>query len=409
MSDFINKYGDQRIPILKALDPENGILYGNLTTDQMDKNPFLSDLYFRNFNEKGSNIELTNSDYFLLGKLNDALRSNSFEISLFEKDFTKNQTRGAIFLPTIPIAFSVYNSKNEPIIKLHNVGQSSAVNMITRFHTQDNNISNTLAQVSNIEKNYYADQIIAEIVHLPEARMGNVVHRPLFRDYDLIYLGKSSQPEDRQINIDEIEVCVENDQIRLYSSVLKKYIIPRLSNAHNYDIRTTQIYQFLCHLQFQSKRDGIYFSWGNLEHFFDHLPRVTIEGVIVAPEKWRIHYNQIKEMQKTTDLRSYFKENALPIVFLLIDGDNYLPFDLHNKLSCELFINEIKSKKTIEIEEQFNFQQSILKMNLKWVFPMNSFALFIKISTIIPKSRNLSTWIIMRLNQNLILDQNGYI
>ena len=66
MSDFINKYGDQRIPILKALDPENGILYGNLTMDQMDKNPFLSDLYFRNFNEKDPILNLQTVIIFCL-------------------------------------------------------------------------------------------------------------------------------------------------------------------------------------------------------------------------------------------------------------------------------------------------------------------------------------------------------
>lgn len=359
--EFYTKYGEKRIPLLKALDPENGIVYGNLSAEQMDKNPFLSGLSFRSFDGSGSGIDLTNSEYFMLGKLNEAIRNNSSEIRISAEDLAKSKAKSSLFLPTIPVSFSVYDNGKEPLIHLHCVGQSCAINMLARFHEQDETISQVLNEVNDIEKSYYTDQIVAEIVHLPEARMGNVVHRPLFRDYDIPYIGKSSQPQDRQINIDDLDVCVEDDIIRLYSRSLKKYVIPRLSNAHNYDMRTTQVYQFMCHLQFQRKRDGIYFSWGNLEHLFDHFPRVIVEGIVVAPEKWCIHFDQIKEILQTDDLKNYFQAHKLPLRFLMLDGDNYLPIDLENELSCTLLISELKSKKRLDIEEQFNYDHSVLK------------------------------------------------
>lgn len=357
--DFLSKFGEKKVPLLRALDPENGINYGTLSPEQMDKSPLLADLAFPAFANSNA-IELSNNEYFLLDKINQTIASGEHKISIWEKDISVS-SRQKRFLPTLPVSFSIYEENNSPLIHLHCVGQSSGINTLARFSEQDEKILETLQQVNELEKAYYKDHIVAELVHLPEARMGNVVHRPIFRDYDITYLGKSGQKNSRQIPINDLLICVEDDEIRVYSEKHQKYVMPRLSNAHNYDYRTTQVYQFLCHLQFQKKQDGIYFSWGNLAHLFDHLPRVEIEGVIVSKERWIINYDQIKRIQQTDQIATYFKEQKWPLQFLILQGDNYLPIDLTNIWSTQLFKAEIARKKRLEIEEQFDFSTSILK------------------------------------------------
>lgn len=356
---FLAKYGEQKISLTEALDPENGILYGVNSAETRDKSPFISDLLFTPYSEPDG-VKLTDTEYFLLEKLNAAVSQNESVIRISHNELTKKNNAG-LYLPTIPVSFSVYKNGEEQKIHLHATGQSSGINTIARFHEQDERIKTFLKEINELEKAAYPGQIIAEIVHLPESRMGNVVHRPVFRDYDIPYLGSSDQDTSNQISVSDLFVCVENDEIRLYSEQHQKYVIPRLSNAHNYDYRSTPIYQFLCHLQFQNKRDGLYFTWGNLDRFYDHFPRVEVEGVIVSKEKWIVHYDQIKKMRESSDLEAYFTENKLPQHFLILEGDNYLTIDLSIAWSQELFKSKIAKATTIEIEEEIGFENSALK------------------------------------------------
>ena len=46
--------------------------------------------------------------------------------------------------------------------------------------------------------------VFAELVHLPEGRIGNILARPVLRDYELVLLGRSGAPAERQLSVDEL-------------------------------------------------------------------------------------------------------------------------------------------------------------------------------------------------------------
>src|SRR4029078_12745413 len=106
------------------------------------------------------------------------------------------------------------------------------------------------------EEAHDADKIYAEVIHLPEARTGNVLMRPQLRKHEIVYMGNGSVPFAQQIMLADLLVSVRNNSVVLRSKKFNKEIIPRLSTAHNFGSGSLPVYKFLCDLQFQQLRGG---------------------------------------------------------------------------------------------------------------------------------------------------------
>ena len=69
-------------------------------------------------------------------------------------------------------------------------------------------------------------------------------------------------------------ISVRKGKLVLRSKKLNKYIIPRLTSAHNYQRNSLPVYHFLCDMQHLG-RNMIFFNWGTtLESMFPYRPRV---------------------------------------------------------------------------------------------------------------------------------------
>ena len=88
--------------------------------------------------------------------------------------------------------------------------------------------------IAKKEEALYKDYILAEITHLPEARIGNIVRRPTLREYEIPFLAQSVLSADYQISAEDLFISVKNNRIVLRSGKLNKEVKPYLTNAHNY-------------------------------------------------------------------------------------------------------------------------------------------------------------------------------
>src|SRR5262249_5930095 len=198
-----------------------------------------------------------------------------------------------------------------------------------------------------------------EIVYLPEGRIGNVLCRPVLREYEIVYLGRSGAPPDRILPVTDLMLAVEERGLVLYSKRLKKRVIPRLTNAHGFkNTSLTSVYRFLCHLQNQHGTYVPLFGWGKLENF-EFLPRLRTGRIILACARWQLNAEEVKKVKELDRYQSFQAiqelrhRRRLPRWVVLPDGDNFLPVDLDNALSVDALVHVLKRLSRASLLEMY--------------------------------------------------------
>ncbi len=349
---YTKRYESEWLPLSLVLDVELGIGYG----EKGERNaPFLDKLINVPKKKRYEHVVWTDVDVILQKKLFHALTERKTVIRLTEQDFESIEERWDDLPDTFSSIIEVFKNSGEEKLFIKGTGGSSAINLLGRFGHGSKELSKHINNIAETEKNLEKDKIIAEIVHLPEARTGNILQRPNFRDYEIPYLGKSNVAEERQIPLSDILVTVKNDEIKLFSKKLNKEVIPRLGNAHNYSNSRLPIYQFLCELQTQNKRSSIGFSWNTTFLNLPFLPRVKYKDIIFSKARWNLETNKLVEILKSNDffkqMVDWKKELQLPNYVELVEGDNRLLTYLENKTSVQMLYNAVKRKKIFVLEE----------------------------------------------------------
>eukprot|EP01090_Pellita_catalonica_P017011 TRINITY_DN5042_c0_g1_i16.p1 TRINITY_DN5042_c0_g1~~TRINITY_DN5042_c0_g1_i16.p1 ORF type:complete len:355 (-),score=51.53 TRINITY_DN5042_c0_g1_i16:1426-2490(-) len=255
---YTKRYESEWLPLSLVLDVETGIGYGK---KEENNTPFLDKIVNTPKKKRYKHIVWRDVDSILQEKLFEVLTEGKTTIKLTEQDFESIEERWDDLPDTFSSIIEVFKSSGEEKLFIKGTAGSSAINLLGRFGHGSEGLSQHINNIAETEKNIEKDKVIAEIVHLPEARTGNILQRPNFRDYEIPYLGKSSVDKKKQIPLSDILVTVKGDEITLFSKKLNKEVIPRLGNAHNYSNSTLPIYHFLCELQTQNKRASIGFSW----------------------------------------------------------------------------------------------------------------------------------------------------
>lgn len=352
---FRQRYEEQEIPLPEVLDPELGIRYLPKTSDP---SPFIAGLNLPVNEQQQRQMYTTPLGKILQKKMFSSQYQEKGVIELTKDDFKGMEPNWNHLPPTLAAKFSLLCEETRTILCHINFCGNSAANLLGRFAYCDSNIHSLIKEITRIEQQSYPDFIVAEIIHVPDTRVGNILARPHFRDYEIVYLANTTPSSTKVIYPDDILVSVRNNEILLRSRTLNKYIVPRLSTAHNFNLNPTPIYKFLCDLQSQGVRPALQFSWGELEAQFDYLPRVVYQNILCSFAQWRFQANAFAPLVENQDstqlltatikLRERYK---LPRYVNLIDGDNKLFVDLENLHSLRAFITVLPNRKQLLLEE----------------------------------------------------------
>ncbi|MBG6111999.1 hypothetical protein IWX84_002894 [Flavobacterium sp. CG_9.10] len=360
---FTKRYESREMPLATVLDTEAGI--GYLQNAEMnDTHDILEKFSIRSEIQDKENQPWSSYDFFLEKKLQECIFKKGKAITLSEKDFPDFDANWDKSPATFSVMIQLLKKEE---ISIESSGDVSAAKLLGRFCNGNIDIHNLTNEIVEKEKKQNPDKILAEIVHVPESRTGNILRRPVLRKHEIAYLSNSGVSQRHTIAINDLMVSVSNNQIILRSKKHNKEIIPCLSNAHNYTNKSLPIYHFLCDLQAQGVKPIYNFSWGVLELHYAFFPRVYYKSVILSKAKWMVTKNEIESFSKQAahKLLEAFtiwrSEREIPRFVNWADSDNTLLVDFEKEVGVRLFLKSVQHHNKIVLEEFLFSEESAVK------------------------------------------------
>jgi thiopeptide-type bacteriocin biosynthesis protein len=364
---FRERFEAAEVPLNVVLDEEVGLGFDRSNAPGAEASPLLQGINFPGQMDESLRWRPING--LMLRKLTEALRAGRDEISIDGADLESFPARSALPLPR-SLACVVELQRAEPDsnrarLYYHGAFGPSGARLLGRFCHADPDLEREVLSHLREEEAANPDAIFAEVVHLPEGRIGNIVMRPLLRDYEIAYLGRSGAPAERVLGVDDLMVSVPGDRVVLRSKRLGREIIPRLSSAHNYGLRSVGIYRFLCALQTQNLHADLGWDWGPFASA-PFLPRVVSGSTVLSRARWNLTRDDIKGLDQPTPDRRWRATQAmrerlrLPRHLVVSDADNELWTDLDNALSVETFVQLLKKRPMAALVEPFAREETLM-------------------------------------------------
>ena len=363
---FSSRYEKQELPLMEVLNPEIGL--GFPIGSRYFYETLIQGVKFPVSHKNGSQkVVITPFISLLQNKLqsfnvdiDDGIYITEDELSFYHG--TEHDLQETIYMmfELIP------SSKNEePTLLIKSLGGGSGANLLARFAYCDGRIGTLVHDIVEQDAKAYPDAIVAEIVHVPNNRVGNVLVRPALRSHEIVYLANSIRKPEEIIYPEDLMISVNRNKIFLRSKSLNKYIYPKLTTAHNYYNDPTPLYRFLCELQHQGKRSALGFSWGFLEKNQTYLPRVYYEDIILSPCRWNLNSSEVNFWRKINDdlilfekIREWQNKYHIPQYTYLCEGDNRLLIDWSCAKIIRIFLDEVCKRTVFILEEAFNVGNS---------------------------------------------------
>ncbi|MDQ1858284.1 lantibiotic dehydratase family protein [Chryseobacterium sp. WLY505] len=357
---FHERFEHEEVPLSYALDPEIGIGYlQNIPAKGV--HPYIEDLilpYSRQ--QKEIHIKLNPLQVILNQKLQKALWNKDAVIHLTDQDFNGFEEDWKNVPDTLSVMAEIVSEGQQEKLLLKSIS-GNAGKLLGRFCSEKSSIKDLVKTIAEKEQELNMDKILAEILHLPESRIGNVIRRPSIRAYEIPYLASSALKTENQLPIDDLYLSIRNNQLFLRSKKYNKEVIPHLTNAHNYSHNSLPIYHFLCDYNNQNVKPYLSFSWGGLSQIYECLPRVEYQNIILSKAQWKIDSEQIHYFDSILQsgqkdllfqkIEEWRQLKRIPQWIQWVKGDNTLAINLKNYDLIQIFLSSVKNEKTIFIEE----------------------------------------------------------
>jgi len=363
---FVSRYDQREIPLMMALDEETGIGFGGTVAGfegalaaTAEPSPLLEGLPFP---EDGAapRVSFGPRELLLQRRLAETCARGDLTWELDAKDLEALSTKAPTRIPdafcvNVAIAAASGEAADRGDFRLwwHALQGASGAQILGRFCHGDAELRAQVEQHLRAEEALHPSAIFAEIVHLPEGRLGNILCRPVLRAHEIPYLGRSGAPDDAQIAVSDLHVSVVGHRIVLRSARLGREVVPRMTTAHNSSIAVLGVYRFLCAMQ---DTGTIRWSWGFLQDA-PFTPRVTCGRAVLAPAQWKLDGAELEGVAASAPAERFRRVQALrekhrwPRWIAVADFDNVLPIDLDNTFHADALVAVAKKGTTVRLVE----------------------------------------------------------
>ncbi|HEU4404640.1 MAG TPA: lantibiotic dehydratase [Polyangiaceae bacterium] len=356
MTRFLARYEGREVPLTEALDDDTGL---GFEADAEDATPLLEGLALRQPGEEGGGRAAA-PDVALRDRLHRALGRREREIEFGPDDLggAPGGTGPDAFVVLAAVAARSGSAADAGEFELWSprVIAPSGVAFLARFCHADPALAERLRGHLALEDAMAGDALLADVVHLPSGRLGNIMLRPVLRPYEIVCNGRSGADVARRLPASDLLLSARGGRFFLRSRRLGRRILPRVTNAHNVprDV-TANVYRFLYELQFEGVGPG-HWDWGSLADS-EFLPRVRSGRTVLSPAAWSLRGERLRAFTGATSarqfaaLRALREELALPRWVALAEFDNLLPLDLENPLCVETFAQLARERARVRLTE----------------------------------------------------------
>ncbi|MGN6418846.1 MAG: lantibiotic dehydratase family protein, partial [Pseudobacter sp.] len=204
---FRQRYEEQELPLCEVLDVELGIGYGNYNNNTAslvndleipDRHSSIGNRFAQLLQQKIQSSSLNHEPVVLTDDDLDELIKASGD----DQGYSGIQSAG--------ILGSLYGKNADEIdagnyrFFLRLINGPGGANLLGRFCHLHEDIHRMTAEITASEAALLpADTVFAEIIHLPQDRIGNILLRPVLRDYEIPFLGNSGAELKKQIGVDD--------------------------------------------------------------------------------------------------------------------------------------------------------------------------------------------------------------
>jgi thiopeptide-type bacteriocin biosynthesis protein len=361
---FTERYEDREVPLMEALDEEIGI--GFDVSQAAESAPLLAGLKLGSRNVTGPPWEERRQ--VLLHLVGQALGEGRRELELSPSEIDALAPTQQARLPdALEVMATVAAASQDELdrghfrVLLRGASGAPGAGLLGRFCHADGALRARVEQHLRLEEAQRPDAVFAEIVHLPEGRVGNILLRPLFRSYEIPFLGRSGAPPQAQLPVTDLLLSVVRDgvvpgaseRLVLRSRRLGREVLPRLTSAHKYSRSNLGVYRFLCELQRQGTVDVLTWDWRPLDAL-PFLPRVCSGRTILARARWNLERRDLERFSDRTEaFREWCREAGLPRWIVLARDDQELVTDLDNPLSVEALLHHLRRSERATLVELF--------------------------------------------------------
>lgn len=219
-------------------------------------------------------------------------------------------------------------ARDAPVVEIRSIGAQDPGRVMGRFARGLPSIADYLRDSAR-----HVDELVCEIVHLPEDKLGNICTRPVTADYELrIRSGVSS--EVKEISLADLRVSIGAGRVKLRSEAMDRFVDLRMSNAHAFNRPShLPIYRFLNHVSMQ----GPSIELPSLRRKAPHatfVPGLRANGIILARPTWKLGKERVEAFKgldlvaRREKILAMREELGLPDWVALVQGDNVIPYFL---------------------------------------------------------------------------------
>jgi thiopeptide-type bacteriocin biosynthesis protein len=210
-------------------------------------------------------------------------------------------------------------------------------------------------ELARLEEAARPDAVHAEVSFMPRfGRGGNVVVRPLVRDYEIPVNVAPSAPPDRVLDVRDVDLSSDGERLYLWHRLLDREVV-----VTQHHMLTLDGAPNVCRLMVEVSQQGWTvprgFDWGPMSSA-PRLPRVTRGRTVLRVAQWNVPKTVVagasSNDERRSRLRRWLAEHGAPEHVHVVEEDNRIPVRLGSAFGDDVVLRALaRARRVITLDE----------------------------------------------------------